>query len=46
MIIVMFHNDVQYFNSVLASEDSEKNGQRSEKSDKLLKRGFRNWEER
>lgn len=32
--------------TVLAYEDSGKKGQGSEKSDKLLKRGFKNWEER
>ena len=36
----------QHFVSVLAFEDSGKKGQGSEKSDKLLKRGFKNWEER
>jgi len=43
--LILLLVDVLCF-TVLASEDSEKNGQRSEKSDKLLKRGFRNWEER
>ena len=36
----------QHFVSVLAFEDSGRKGQGSEKSDKLLKRGFKNWEER
>ena len=34
------------FVSVLAYEDSGKKGHGSQKSDKLLKRGFKNWEER
>ena len=49
MILVIFgkvRNHKQHFVSVLAFEDSGKKGLGSEKSDKLLKRGFKNWEER
>ena len=43
---VIFSYIKLYFVSVLAYEDSGKKGHGSVKSDKLLKRGFKNWEER